>query len=175
MAVGQVQHEGSMTTDLKFVPGTSFLGRKRILISNNWDSSNLTSPSSGPLQKRSGTRSCMERSNHLESLPQDVLVKILCKMNHSDLKRLLLVSKFVHGATLIAKETHFAFSTPSSKPVFMRETRMGDIDLEVSEEAPNAPKQQRVAKSRLDGRKLSSIAVALFTSPEEQRQVFISL
>ncbi|KAG1368198.1 putative F-box protein SKIP27 [Cocos nucifera] len=110
----------------------------------------------------------MERSNRLESLPQDVLVRILCKVNHSDLKQLLLVSKIVHGATSIAKEMHFAFSTPSSKPVFRREGNMGDIDLEVCEEAPNAPKQRRVAKSRLGRKTLSSIAVALFTSPEDK-------
>ncbi|KAG1368200.1 putative F-box protein SKIP27 [Cocos nucifera] len=107
----------------------------------------------------------MERSNRLESLPQDVLVRMLCKVNHSDLKQLLLVSKIVHGATLIAKEMHFAFSTPSSKPIFRREGNMGDTDLEVCEQAP---KQRRVPKARLGGKTLSSVAVALFTSPEDK-------
>lgn len=60
--------------------------------------------------------------------------------------------------TLIAKRLHFAFSTPSSKPVFSRH--------EISDEAPNAPMQQRVAKSRLDGGKVSSVAIALFRSLE---------
>ncbi|XP_008800393.1 F-box protein At1g61340-like [Phoenix dactylifera] len=165
MAVGQIQHEESVTTGLKFVPGSRILGRKRVVISSSLDSS---SPLSGPLQKRRGARSCMERSNRLESLPQDVLVRILCKVNHSDLKQLLLVSKIVHGATLIAKEMHFAFSTPSSKPIFRREGNIGDFASEVSEEAPNAPKGRRVAKSRLDRKTLSSIAVALFASPEDR-------
>ena len=68
MAVGQVRHEESVTTGLKFVPRTRILGRKRIVIANNLDSSNLSSPLSGPLQKK------MERSNRIEFLPQDVLV-----------------------------------------------------------------------------------------------------
>ncbi|XP_008806772.2 F-box protein At1g61340-like [Phoenix dactylifera] len=164
MAVGQAQHEGSLATGLEFVPRTRILGRKRVVISSNLDASNLSSRLSGPLQRKHGTRYHMERSNRLELLPQDVVVRILCKVNHSDLKQLLLVSKFVHGATLIAKEMHFAFSTPSSRPLFGRGRHTGDTDPEVSEEAPNAPKQQRVARSRFDEKTLSSIAVALFTS-----------
>lgn len=78
-----------------------------------------------------------------------------------------MISSFV-AQTSIAKEMHFAFSTPCSKPIFRREGNMGDIDLEVSEEAPNAPKQRRVGKTRLGRKTLSSIAVALFTSPEDK-------
>lgn len=69
MAVGQVQHEESVANGLKFVPRTRILGRKRVVIKTNLDSSNLSSPLSGPLQKKH-----MERSNRLELLPQDVLV-----------------------------------------------------------------------------------------------------
>ncbi|KAJ8458205.1 hypothetical protein OPV22_031131 [Ensete ventricosum] len=151
MAVGKIQYEESIAAGLEFVHSTSVMGRKRVVLSRIVDSANCwRSP------KRLSRVSSMERLNRLEALPQDILVKILCKVDHSDLKQLVLVSKTVNGATLVAKRLHFAFSTPSSKPVFRRH--------EISEEAPNAPMQQRVAKSRLDGVKVSSVAVALFRS-----------
>ncbi|RWW74601.1 hypothetical protein BHE74_00017454 [Ensete ventricosum] len=53
---------------------------------------------------------------------------------------------------LVGTSSRFFFTT--KQPVFRRH--------EISEEAPNAPMQQRVAKSRLDGVKVSSVAVALF-------------
>lgn len=63
--------------------------------------------------------------------------------------------------TSVAKELHFAFATPISKPVFRDE-------INDRKETLNGPKQQRIAKSRLHGSKLSSIAVALFTSSEDE-------
>ncbi|WOL04875.1 hypothetical protein Cni_G13597 [Canna indica] len=152
MAVGNIHQSG-----LKFVRNTRILGTKRVELSN------YCPPIDSPSPKRP---SRMPKSNRLEALPQDILVKVLCKVDHSDLKQLLLVSKLVNGATLTARELHFAFSTPSSKSMFKREMNVAD-----GEEAPDAPRQRRIAKSRLDGSKLSSIVVALFRSPEETELV----
>lgn len=104
----------------------------------------------------------LEGTNRLVSLPQDLLVKILCKVTHEDLKHLILVSKPVNEATLIAKGQHFAYSTPRMKPVFRKADDLDlDDDLIDSREVPNAPMRRRVAKSRID---FGSIAVDLFPS-----------
>lgn len=71
--------------------------------------------------------------------------------------------------TLIAKQSHFAYSTPSKTRAF-RTT----IDLEGSsefedKEAPNAPKLSRRCKSRLSKKKLADISVALFSSMDEEQ------
>ncbi|RRT48820.1 hypothetical protein B296_00029034 [Ensete ventricosum] len=115
------------------------MGRKRVVLSRIVDSANCWRSA-----KRLSRVSSMERLNRLEALPQDILVGTSSRFF------------FTTKQTLVAKRLHFAFSTPSSKPVFRRH--------EISEEAPNAPMQQRVAKSRLDGVKVSSVAVALFRS-----------
>nr|CAD1841216.1 unnamed protein product [Ananas comosus var. bracteatus] len=136
MAIPQIRSEEQAATSFKFVQGTRILGRKRVVISSSLDSSSFSSPIP---QKRRSCRSRMERPNRLESLPEDILA-------------------------LIARELHFAFSTPLVKRIFEREYEERDSD---NEEAPDAPKQRRVARSRIDGKSLSSIAVALFTSPDD--------
>ncbi|XP_074590866.1 F-box protein At1g61340-like [Curcuma longa] len=155
MALGNVHRQESVSTILKFVHSTNTLRRKRVALSNSVNFPNFASP-----VKLCG-RSRLGKTNRLENLPQDVLVRILCKVEHRDLKQLLLVSKTVNAATSVAKDLHFAFATPISKPVFRYE-------IDDREETPNAPKQQRIAKSRLHGSKLSSIATALFTSSEDE-------
>jgi hypothetical protein len=55
--------------------------------------------------------------------------------------------------TVVAKELHFAFATPSKAAA-------GDED----DEGPGAPKQQRVARSRYRGKNLASVAVNLSAS-----------
>ncbi|URE13170.1 F-box protein [Musa troglodytarum] len=124
---------------------------------------NLSSPCGAPSERRV-RRWRTQTLNRLEALPLDILVKILSKVDHSDLKQLLLVSKTVNGATLIARESHFVFSTPISKSLFKKQSNKIDSDLGIiNEEAPHAPNQQRVARSRLNGVQLSSVAIALFT------------
>ncbi|RRT38913.1 hypothetical protein B296_00046739 [Ensete ventricosum] len=57
-----------------------------------------------------------------------------------------------------------AIFTPISKSRFKKQSNTidSDLDIIINEEAPHAPNQQRVARSRLDGVQLSSVAVALF-------------
>ncbi|CAI9292685.1 unnamed protein product [Lactuca saligna] len=108
---------------------------------------------------------CYERSL-LEALPQEILIKILCGVDHDDLKRLFHVSKPIREAALIAKKLHFEYSTPKKIPAFrcslnLEEFPSRDFD-EI--EAPNAPKQSRVSRSRLTKKNLAAITVSLFAS-----------
>ncbi|KAG6469278.1 hypothetical protein ZIOFF_073985 [Zingiber officinale] len=82
--------EESIPAGVKFVRSTSTLGRKRVVLSKSADFSPHCGSSSS--SKKLCRRSTMERSNHLEALPLDVL-------------------------TSIAKEMHFAFATPISNRV----------------------------------------------------------
>ena len=72
--------------------------------------------------------------------------------------------------TLIAKELHFAYSTPRAKRASRKDEDLGlDGDLEDSREVPNAPRQCRVAKSRMNFEKLGSVTVDLFPLFDDQR------
>jgi hypothetical protein len=57
--------------------------------------------------------------------------------------------------TVVAKELHFAFATPSKAAA-------GDEDDD--DEGPGAPKQHRVARSRYGGKNLASVTVNLSES-----------
>ncbi|CAN1147586.1 F-box protein SKIP27 [Linum perenne] len=79
------------------------------------------------------------QTSGLHNLPQDLLIKILCGVNHEDLKQLLLVSKPFTEATSIAKRLHFAYSTPTKVRAF-RSSSPVDFELEAKEiETPGAP------------------------------------
>lgn len=64
---------------------------------------------------------------------------------------------------------HFSFSTPSKFGNNGRGSSdlWGETDVEEGLETPDAPKQRRAAKSRIDRSKLASISVALFTSYDD--------
>lgn len=155
---------------LGFVRYTRGLGRKRILISNVDDDDSEINQT--PLKRQcSATMEYLEFDDDvrfpLEALPQDVLIRIISGVNHEDLKQLFHVSKAIREATQIAKEQHFAFNTPTKTRVFR-----SSIDFEEPSEldeieAPNAPKQLRVPKSRISREKLAGISVALFASPKK--------
>ncbi|KAL2473341.1 F-box protein-like [Forsythia ovata] len=149
------------------VRSTSF-GRKRVALSNinlefdGHDDCILTT---------STKRQCYEDSflcsnkSLLEALPQDILIRILCGVEHDDLKRLVFVSKAIKDATLITKQWHFAYSTPRKTVGFQNVEDLGEFN---DVEAPNAPKQSRVPRSRLSAKKLADISVALFASGSEE-------
>uniref|UniRef100_A0A0E0LM74 F-box domain-containing protein n=1 Tax=Oryza punctata TaxID=4537 RepID=A0A0E0LM74_ORYPU len=169
MAIGQAKTKSSLATSLSFScssgSSTRILGRKRVAVSPAPSPSGPHSPVR-TLRKQRSTRLHMDDTvSLLESLPQDVLIKVLCKVNHSDLRPLLLVSKQVSEATVVAREQHFAFATPSSKAAL----RGGEEEEEEEEEAPGAPKQRRVARSSpIWGKNLASISVNLFEAFESE-------
>ncbi|KAK3188118.1 hypothetical protein Dsin_027679 [Dipteronia sinensis] len=155
---------------LGLVRFTRGLGRKRILISN------VAETSSEKITRTPLKRQCSARMVDFESderfqfeiLPQDILIRIISGVNHEDLKQLFHVSKAIREATQIAKEQHFAYSTPKKTQVFR-----SSIDFEEPSEfdeieAPNAPKQFRARKSRISREKLAGISVALFASPKKE-------
>ncbi|KAK8585279.1 hypothetical protein V6N13_139213 [Hibiscus sabdariffa] len=167
-----LKHEGDGEEEsrLGFVRCTFGLGRKRVGIS--YETEDLTTPDSTtkvPLLKRQ----CSERmvlmlppddyheKSALQSLPQDVLIRIICGVDHEDLKQLFNVSKSIREATVIAKQSYFAYSTPTKVKAFRT-----SIDFEESNElddieAPNAPRQWRSHRS-INRKKLVAISVALF-------------
>ncbi|XP_024987754.1 F-box protein SKIP27-like [Cynara cardunculus var. scolymus] len=145
---------------LGLVRRTSSFGRKRILILNEMDIDSIS-----PMKKRSMVNNFSSERSLLEALPQDILIRVLCGVEHDDLKKLFHVSKPIREAATIAKKMHFAYSTPKKVPAFgcSIDPSLDDAD-EI--EAPNAPRQSRVARSRLNRKKLADISVALFADEE---------
>ncbi|KHN35537.1 F-box protein [Glycine soja] len=48
----------------------------------------------------------------LESLPMDLLVKILCHLHHDQLRAVFHVSQKIRKAVIIARQFHFNYTTP---------------------------------------------------------------
>ncbi|OIV96057.1 hypothetical protein TanjilG_27161 [Lupinus angustifolius] len=142
------------------------LGRKRVLVSKNVEPS---SPTNTPLKRVcSGRFTSISERSCLEALPFDILIKVLCGVDHEDLEQLFQVSKTIREAAEIAKGLHFEFSTPRKKTFAAFHI---PIDVDNSNEfeeieAPNAP--LRKSKSRLNHRNLNSISANLFPSMDEE-------
>nr|GMD83171.1 F-box protein At1g61340-like [Ipomoea batatas] len=106
-----------------------------------------------------------DKSYSLEALPQDILIRIVCGVDHDDLRALFHVSKTLREVTLVAKKLHFEYSTPKKVVHFLRNhDDFGEFNGVVV--APNAPKHLRVTRSRFISQKLADISVALFTSDD---------
>ncbi|XP_015578154.1 F-box protein SKIP27 [Ricinus communis] len=160
---------------------TRSFGRKRIVISNAVDLLTLDSPIKTPLKRLCSLEpenpiktplkrlcSLEPEKSTLETLPQDILVRVLCCVNHDDLKQLFHVSTAIREATLVARKLHFAYSTPRKIPAFRTPIASTENPTEFDEfEAPNAPKVSRCYKSRLNRKNLMDISVALFASPRK--------
>ncbi|KAL3596334.1 hypothetical protein D5086_007971 [Populus alba] len=151
----------------KFVRSYSF-GRKRVLSTKNnvniEDLLNIDSTFKSQLKR---LRSLEPEKSNLESLPQDILIRVLCRVDHDDLKQLFHVSKVIREATVIAKESHFAYSTPRKSQGFRTPFDLENPSEFDGIEAPNAPKQRRSYKSRLNRKSIADVSVALFASPKK--------
>lgn len=148
---------------------TTTLGRKRVVLSNNAEVSSLnfnsmTAPSKKMCGEKISFTAESERSL-LEALPHDILIKVLCGVDHEDLEQLLLVSQTIRRATEIARRMHFEYSTPKKK-IFGLRPPFGSSGFE-SIEPPNAPLGKH--KSRLSAKYLGGISVALFPSTDEEQ------
>ncbi|GJN11370.1 hypothetical protein PR202_ga29556 [Eleusine coracana subsp. coracana] len=156
MAIGQATRKGALATCLSFPStrsSTRILGRKRVAVPPTPASPGPHSPVRSLRKQRSTRLQMNDGASILESLPEDLLINVLCKVNHSDLKQLILVSKPVSKATIVAQEQHFAYATPSAKSSF-RDDQDNDHQW--------APRQRRVAgRSRFGGKDLEGIAVNL--------------
>ncbi|XP_060203282.1 F-box protein SKIP27-like [Lycium barbarum] len=158
------------------VRSTSF-GRKRVCLPNIED---LDFISTTPKKKicRQNSFSSFVKSP-LEALPQDILIRIVCGVDHDDLKRLFHVSKPIREATLVAKRWHFEYSTPRKTVGFKNATDLENLSEYNDAEVPNAPRQMKFPRSRLSRKKLADISVALFTSDGEEnwprRELFMQM
>ncbi|KAF6163303.1 hypothetical protein GIB67_025167 [Kingdonia uniflora] len=138
--------------------------RKRVaILEGNPRSAFLRSPFRKPKQVIIAST-----NSPLEFLPQDVLVKIFCRVEHEDLKQLFHVSKSFRDATLIARKNHFAFSTPLKRIAFSHFDDVEDQNM-LSNVAPNAPIQNRIYQFPVCRKKLADISIALFRSPEKEK------
>ncbi|KAF8092998.1 hypothetical protein N665_0393s0001 [Sinapis alba] len=149
---------------LGFVRFTRGLGSKRILFSksNQETVSNSDSPPVKTLSKRSKTEP--NTNSLLESLHQDILIRVLCHVDHDDLARLKRVSKTIRNAVLEAKKSHFDYSTPRKTLPFRDPTLILEEDSSLSDqndaiEPPNAPFRRRKVNRESD---LSKISMVLF-------------
>lgn len=164
---GVVNHAESL--GLGFVRYNRGFGRKRVEISESMGASPLSSALKTPRKRCGETKKMDSERSLLEALPQDILIRILCGVEHDDLKKLIHVSKTINEATKIAKQWHFAYSTPSKTRAFRNSIDLDDSSKFDKIEAPNAPKQIRAHGSRINRAKLAEISVTLFPSPEKER------
>nr|AAO39934.1 At1g61340 [Arabidopsis thaliana] len=161
---------GGLGLGLEFVQYKRGFGRKRILISSGdeMEDSIFTSPVGKKLCDDKTTSVAEGQSRELEDLPLDILVRIICGVEHEDLKQLFHVSKTIREATMIAKQSHFAYSTPRKTSVFHHGRFGWDNPFDVEDddeeiEAPGAPLQKRYRLSRINRNKDDSgVSVALF-------------
>jgi len=144
------------------------LGRKRVVVSSNHESSSGDDEPIlvGSSLKRmcSGKFNFISEKSRLEALPQDVLVRVLCGVDHDDLDQVFDVSTTIREASEIAKQMHFEFSTPKKNTVAAVRSPFDMENENASDEteAPNAPLMLKKSKSRLSTRKLADISVTLF-------------
>ena len=79
--------------------------------------------------------------------------------------------------TLIAKQWHFAYSTPRKTLGFPNAIDLENLDE--FNEIEQAPRQVRIPRARLSSKKLADISVALFTSAGEEnwprRELFVAM
>ncbi|XP_059438343.1 F-box protein At4g05010 [Corylus avellana] len=124
-----------------------------------------------PTKRRCGEGVVLEAERSLlEALPQDILIRVLCGVNHEDLKQLFHVSKTIREATLIAKQSHFAYCTPKKIPAFRNAIDSEDSSEFGDIEPPNAPKPRRMLLDRfLIKKDFSDISAVLFDSPDEEQ------
>ncbi|KAH7331252.1 hypothetical protein KP509_20G022300 [Ceratopteris richardii] len=76
---------------------------------------------------------CCDCESVLEELPFDLLLRIVCCLEHDDLRFVSLVCKRLYRAVTIAKQTHFCFRTPHRE----KRGRMVKIYLSQDDQSPS--------------------------------------
>lgn len=152
---------------------TRGLGRKRVGISEGPEAAAAAwraedAEFRAPLKRQCSARLLLDGSEEkagLEALPQDILIRILCRVEHGDLKQLVRVSKTIKEATVVAKQWHFAYKTPTKIRAFRNSIDLQNPSDCEEIEAPNAP--LRTFRSRISRKKLADVTAVLFASPDE--------
>ncbi|KAJ9690296.1 hypothetical protein PVL29_012780 [Vitis rotundifolia] len=118
-----------------------------------------------PMKCRSGKEKAEEKAESmLEAMPNDILNSIVCCLDHDHLKQLFHVSNRIRDVTLAAKESHFAYRTPSKVLPFQRPLDSEESSSFDDIQTPDAPKQSRPLRRR----KFSGIGIEPFPSDEER-------
>uniref|UniRef100_A0A7N0V1I0 F-box domain-containing protein n=1 Tax=Kalanchoe fedtschenkoi TaxID=63787 RepID=A0A7N0V1I0_KALFE len=134
------------------------LGRKRV-VSKKSDEGKKNAA-----EKRQCTGDASSELSALESLPEEILARVLCGVNHADIKQLVLVSKTIRDAAMIAKSLHFAYTTPPKSAALNPLDPIEVLGADLIE-PPNAPRRMR--RPRLDERAMAALSVKLFTGDGE--------
>ncbi|XP_051140925.1 F-box protein At4g35930 [Andrographis paniculata] len=115
--------------------------------------------------------------SRLESLPIDILVKILCHLHHDQLRAVFHVSQKVRRAVIIARQFHFNYTTPDRSrqemlntmtPIptdhwpFTSKANGKGILIPTTPHTPKAPKHGPRLPSRLKFTEMRQIAAVLF-------------
>ncbi|XP_009611042.1 F-box protein At4g35930 [Nicotiana tabacum] len=114
--------------------------------------------------------------SRLESLPLDLLVKILCHLQHDQLKSVFHVSHKIRKAVILARQFHFNYTTPDRMRQDMLRTMTplpvdhwpfaskgdGKSSWVHSPHTPQAPKHGARPPSRLKFTEMEQIAAVLF-------------
>lgn len=124
--------------------------------------------------KTPGAEVC-ESESRLESLPMDLLVKLLCHLHHDQLKAVFHVSQKIRKAVIQARQFHFNYTTPDRTRQEMLRimtplptdhwpfVSKGDgKDLVPSPHTPKAPRHGPRPPSRLKHTEMRQIAAVLF-------------
>ncbi|CAB4287841.1 unnamed protein product [Prunus armeniaca] len=121
------------------------------------------------------TEDC-ESESRLESLPMDLLVKVLCHLHHDQLKAVFHVSQRVRKAVLLARQFYFNYTTPDRSRQEMLNTMTphptehwpflskgdGKGIFIRSPHTPKAPRHGPRPPSRLKVSEMRQVAAVLF-------------
>ncbi|CAN8325500.1 unnamed protein product [Cochlearia groenlandica] len=170
MASKRHVEEDELELGLGSVSFTRGIGRKRILFSTR---SAVDIPAT--IQANIPAKSQRNRAaivspppfSRLELLPQELLVRVICGVDHEDLNSLSIVSKTIREASLEAKRLHFAYSTPKKSQAFRNSIVLENVSgsnhlVEDDLEPPNAPVRHRWTGAKRK-EQLANVTVALFT------------
>ncbi|GLJ35917.1 hypothetical protein SUGI_0720610 [Cryptomeria japonica] len=102
----------------------------------------------------------LEGETTIESLPPDILVKIICNFRHDELNPLSCVSRKFRDAVVTARQMHFDFSTP---------VRLRDPKRRANSLMPNATSEN--SASTVEGLKYLYTSARRLATPNAPKQV----
>ncbi|XP_050228705.1 F-box protein At4g35930 isoform X2 [Mercurialis annua] len=117
-----------------------------------------------------------DSESRLESLPMDLLVKILCHLHHDQLRAVFHVSQRIRGAVVLARQFYFNYTTPDrSRQEMLRVMTPCPVErwpfmskgdgkggLMPSPHTPKAPRHGPRPPSRIKVAEMKQIAAVLF-------------
>ncbi|CAD5196494.1 unnamed protein product [Musa acuminata subsp. malaccensis] len=131
-----------------------------------------------PVTPKTPQSAVCDRQSRLETLPMDLLIKILCHLHHDQLRAVFHVSQRIRTAVLMARQLHFNYTTPdrSRQEMLRNKTPLPTEHWPFASKAgrkgtwgssPHTPKAPRhgCRSSRLHLMDVKQIAAVLFQEP----------